>query len=216
MTETDRDRPLLVLASASPRRHELLGRFGVAFDVRPVDLDESPRAGEPADALVRRLAVSKATAGLEAAVEPEVVVLAADTVVVVDGRILGKPTDPDDAARMLRSLSGRAHEVLTGVAVAHRGGGDAGGGSPEVVLGAAVGVAVDVVTTEVTFAPLSDADVAWYVGSGEPLDKAGAYGIQGRGGIFVTAIDGSYDNVVGLPLAVTRVLLSDAGIDLVG
>ena len=216
---TDIDRLLLVLASASPRRRELLGRFGMPFEVRPVDLDESPLPAEVAGALVRRLAASKASAAIEAATEADLVVLAADTVVVVDGRILGKPTDPDDAVAMLRSLSGRTHQVLTGVAVAHRAGGGAGpavGDRSEVAIGSARGLAVDVVTTEVTFAALSDADVGWYVGTGEPLDKAGGYGIQGRGGIFVTAIDGSYDNVVGLPLAATRALLRDAGVDLVG
>jgi septum formation protein len=124
-----------------------------------------------------------------------VVVVGADTAVVVDGHLLGKPADDVDAARMLRLLSGRTHQVLTGVAVV------VGGRS----------TAVDVAVTEVTFAPLSDDDIAWYVASGEPVDKAGAYAVQGRGAVFVTSIFGSPDNVIGLPLALTRRLLELAG-----
>ena len=232
--------PLLVLASASPRRHELLGRLVRSFDVRPADIDETARDGESAQELVQRLAVDKAQAVAAAADEADIVVLGADTVVVVDGRILGKPADAADAASMLRSLSGRTHEVLTGLAVVRRGSvvapegadrpGDGPGapdgsdppghapgssdGSAAVALAPAISVQTEVVTTQVTFAAMSDADVAWYVATGEPLDKAGAYGIQGSGGAFVTSITGSYDNVVGLPLAVTRALLAEVGLEL--
>ena len=200
----------LILASASPRRAELLARFGVAFVVRPADVDETPRAGEGPERLVARLAEAKAAAGLHAA-RAEIgaargdhggaVVLAADTVVVIDDEILGKPVDGADAAAMLRHLSGRTHEVVTGVAVA------ATSTAEDAVL-------TDVVRTEVTFVELSEADIDWYVATGEPLDKAGAYGIQGLGGLFVAEIRGSYDNVVGLPLARTRAMLALAGIHL--
>jgi septum formation protein len=174
----------LVLASGSPRRRELLAQLGVAFRVVAPDVDETPRPGEAPRDLVRRLATAKA-----AAVDGDPV-LAADTTVEIDGEILGKPTDDDDARRMLRRLSGRAHKVHTGVAV--RAGGRRG---------------LDVVTTIVTFVPLQPAVVEWYVRTGEPLDKAGAYGIQGHGGIFVEHVRGSVSNVVGLPLtAVARLL----------
>lgn len=199
---------MLVLASGSPRRRGLLERFTADFVVRPADVDETTRAGEGPEDLVRRLATDKAQAGLDAAVEPDVVVLAADTVVAVDGEVLAKPTDHADARRMLRLLSARTHRVLTGVAVATR---VAGGRSS---VGPAAAVSVEVVATEVTFEELSEADVDWYVATDEPLDKAGAYGIQAVGGVFVSSIRGSYDNVVGLPLAVTRRLLADAGVDL--
>jgi septum formation protein len=178
----------LVLASGSPRRAQLLGHLGVAFEVRPADLDESVLPGEEARAYVERLARAKAAAvagGGE-------LVIAADTTVEVDGTILGKPVDRADAARMLRLLSGRTHRVHTGVAVADRS---------------------IIVTTEVRFVDLTEGEIAWYVGSGEPLDKAGAYAIQGAGGAFVAAIDGSASNVVGLPLAELVDLLRAAGFD---
>ncbi|CAN5906046.1 hypothetical protein BH23ACT2_BH23ACT2_14640 [soil metagenome] len=245
----------LVLASGSPRRGELLGRFGVAFEVRPVDLDESPLADEEPEDLVRRLAVAKAEAALATSGDSDVVVLAADTVVVVDGAVLGKPADRTEAATMLRRLSGRTHQVVTGVATAsrrshpggrptqaHRPPGSSDGsrddrGSGEVVsgevasgemasgemasggrdgdpaVGPAVTVAVAIAATAVTFVELTEADIAWYVATGEPFDKAGAYGIQGRGALFVASIRGSWDNVVGLPLVPTRRLLADAGLD---
>lgn len=227
--------PLLVLASASPRRRELLARFGRAFEVRPADVDETPQLGESAVDLVRRLALAKAEAAVAAAPEDRVLVLAADTVVVVDGEILGKPADGTDAAAMLGRLSGRTHRVLTGVAVAHRSNLDAadpndatdvvdgatgalgsadGGDGVAIGLGAAQTMAVEVEATEVTFVVLEQADIDWYVATGEPVDKAGAYGIQGKGGIFVSSIRGSYDNVVGLPLAVVRRLFADIGFDL--
>lgn len=171
--------------------------------MRPADVDETPRPGEPAVELVHRLALTKAEAGLDAASEPDVVVLAADTVVVLDDAILGKPVHAADAAAMLARLSGRTHRVLTGVAVARRTAAPAEGLAP------AQATAVEVEATEVTFVPLDPADIDWYVATGEPLDKAGAYGIQGVGGVFVSSIRGNYDNVVGLPLPTTRRLLAD-------
>lgn len=205
--------PTLVLASASPRRHELLGRLGAPFEVRVADVDETMRAGErPAD-LVRRLAVDKARAGLAAAPEPDVVVVGADTVVTIDLEVLGKPVDGTDAARMLRRLSGRTHRVLTGVAVARRRTVAPRSADPAVVVGAATSLDVEVVVTDVVFEDLADADVAWYVATGEPLDKAGAYALQGAGAVLVREVRGSPDNVIGLPLATTRRLLAAAGID---
>ena len=180
-------RALLVLASASPRRRELLALLGRPFTVRVADVVETPLPGESATARVERLAAAQATLVAEQ-LRSDHVVVGADTVVVLDGEILGKPVDARDAEAMLRRLQGRAHEVLTGVAVAQ-------------VDGADVVVSGFVDTTEVVFAPMSAADIAGYVSTGEPLDKAGAYGIQGLGGRWVERISGSYHNVVGLPLA---------------
>ncbi len=171
----------IVLASASPRRAALLTAAGFTFTVRVADVDETPYVDEAADALVQRLALTKAHAVPCAADE---VVLAADTTVVCDGAILNKPADAAEAARMLRRLSGRAHEVLTGVA-----------------LRAGDAVEAFVERTVVWMAPLDEDAIAWYVASGEPDGKAGAYGIQGLASRFVTRIDGSYANVVGLPVA---------------
>jgi septum formation protein len=178
----------VTLASQSPRRRELLAQLGLALDVRPAHADETPRPGEAPRAYVERLAREKARAVAGA------VVLGADTTVAVDGRILGKPDDAADAARMLRALSGRAHEVVTGVCVR-------AAGREEAVT----------VATEVLFAPLDEARIAWYVATGEPLDKAGAYAVQGAGGLFVREVRGSVSNVVGLPLAETLELLARAG-----
>ncbi len=185
--------PRLVLASASPRRRELLGGLGLDFDLRPVDIDETPLAGEPAEEYVLRLAEAKAEASAPA---PGELALAADTIVVVDGDLLGKPRDPDDARRMLERLSGREHRVLTGVAL--RG----PGGEPR-------RSAVD--STRVRFAELTGDEIAWYVASGEPLDKAGAYAVQGLGALFVDGIVGNHSNVVGLPLPRVYRLLRRAG-----
>jgi septum formation protein len=175
----------LVLASGSPRRRELLAQLGLTFRVVEPAVDEEPLPGEQPIAMVRRLAAAKAVA-----VEGDPV-LAADTTVEVDGEILGKPTDAADARRMLRRLSGRAHKVHTAVAV--RAGSE---------------LAVEVVTTIVTFVALQPAVIDWYVGTGEPLDKAGAYAIQGHGGIFVEHVRGSTSNVVGLPLTTVARLLT--------
>jgi septum formation protein len=171
----------LILASSSPRRAALLEAAGYAFDVRVAEVDETPRPGETAEALVRRLAQLKARAVLRAGHE---VVLAADTTVACAGLILNKPVDATDAAHMLRRLSGRDHEVFTGVTLRHAGG--------EETL---------VERTVVWFTAMSEEDIAWYVATGEPMGKAGAYGIQGRASRFVTRVDGSYTNVVGLPTA---------------
>lgn len=206
---------LLVLASASPRRRDLLERLGRPVEVRPADVDETPAQGEDPVDLVRRLAVVKAETVLDRAPEADVVVLAADTVVVLDGEVLGKPDDRAAAARMLARLSDRTHRVLTGVAVAARRPPSlARTASAE--LGPTSAVIAHVEATEVTFAPLTDAEISWYVATGEPLDKAGAYGIQGVGALWVPAIRGSWDNVVGLPLGVTRRLLAEAGLDVLG
>jgi septum formation protein len=187
--------PRLVLASRSPRRKELLEQLGVALDVRPADTDESVHPGEAPREYVLRVAREKARA-----VAGDVV-LAADTAVVLGGDVLGKPADADDARRMLRALSGTAHEVLTAVCVRR--------------AQAALTVEHDVVvSTRVRFARLSPAEIAWYVATGEPLDKAGAYAIQGSGGAFVLSVEGSVSNVVGLPLAETADLLRRAGFPL--
>ncbi len=171
----------LILASASPRRSALLAAAGFEFEVRVADVDETPLPDEAADALVVRLARLKARTVVAGAHE---IVLAADTTVACDGVILNKPDDDAHAAEMLRLLSGRAHEVFTGV-----------------TLRQAAREDTFVERTVVWFAPLRESDIAWYVASGEPLGKAGAYGIQGLASRFVTRVEGSYPNVVGLPTA---------------
>lgn len=185
--------PLLHLASRSPRRAELLRTLGVDFVTVDVEIDETPRADEAPAAYVHRLACAKAAAG-RARAPADVPVLAADTTVVLEHEILGKPRDAADAARMLSRLSGRWHAVFTGVALAR--------------------VTADcvVVETRVLFRPLHADEIARYWASGEPADKAGAYAVQGLGGAFVLRLDGSYSNVVGLPLAETITLLDRAGI----
>lgn len=189
----------LVLASASPRRAELLRAAGYIFDLVCTDLDESVRDGEAAALYVRRLAAEKSAAAaaviaMRAVPFPiaDVVILGADTAVVVDEQILGKPRDDGDAERMLRLLAGRAHAVVTGISL-RRGAYELG----------------RVVTTRVQFAALSDGDISWYLAAGEGRDKAGAYAIQGLASRFVTSIDGSYSNVVGLPVAAVHELLAD-------
>jgi septum formation protein len=183
----------LILASASPRRRELLGRICPAFTVVPADVDESLDPG-PVAAAVERLALRKARA--VAAGARDAVVLAADTVVVVDGVVLGKPAGPDEARAMLRRLRGRVHEVVTGVAVVDAAGREASRS----------------VTTRVLMAAYSDATLHAYAASGAPLDKAGAYAIQDRDGALVDGLAGSYTNVVGLPLEATRRLLGAFGV----
>jgi septum formation protein len=178
----------LILASSSPRRAALLTAVGYTFEVRVADVDETPHPGETGEVLVRRLADVKARA---VPCAPDELILAADTTVVCEGVILNKPEDEADAAAMLRRLSGRPHEVYTGVTLRRDGG--------EESL---------VERTTVWFASLSEEDIAWYVGSGEPLGKAGGYGIQGRASRFVTRVDGSYPNVVGLPVAQVAKLLA--------
>ncbi|HWR52237.1 MAG TPA: Maf family protein, partial [Bryobacteraceae bacterium] len=172
---------MLVLASRSPRRQEILATAGIPFSVRPADIDETALFGEPPRDHVLRLAREKAAA---VQARPGEIVLGADTVVVVEGEILGKPTDSTDATRMLGLLSGRVHEVLTGVC-----------------LRSERGLICDAETTRVRFVPLTPEDIDAYVGSGEPMDKAGAYAIQGLAGKFIDRIEGCYFNVVGLPVA---------------
>ena len=184
-----------MLASGSPRRAELLARLGLEPAIRPADVDETPRDREEPAALVSRLAGAKATAAATRGSGDEVV-LAADTVVVLDGAALGKPRDRDHAAAMLRALSGRTHQVVTGVSV----------------LRGEVAAATRV-TTSVTFRKLTEAELAWYLATGEPDDKAGGYGLQGAGAVLVDRVDGSDTNVIGLPLAQTVGLLRDVGVD---
>jgi septum formation protein len=186
----------IVLASASPRRRELLAQLGVDFTIATPDVDETPLPGEAPVVYVRRLARAKALA-VEA--PPGTLVIAADTTVDLDGQILAKPSGADEAAAMLRRLSARTHRVHTGVAV-HMG---------ERELD-------DVVTSLVTFTPLSAAAIEWYVATGEPLDKAGAYAVQGAGGVFVQRVRGSVSNVVGLPLHTVARLAAELGAPLVG
>ena len=183
--------PKLHLASTSPRRREILQSLGVDFDIVMVDTDEEPMQGEAPEELVLRLAIAKA----EAATDAEYV-LGSDTVVVLGDRILGKPIDADDAVSMLLALSGRSHSVLTGVALVTPGG-------TRSVLSA----------TEVRFREIGRDEAIRYWQSGEPADKAGAYGIQGIGGMFVEAINGSYSGVMGLPVFETVELLKSAGIE---
>lgn len=178
--------PRILLASASPRRLDLLRALGLSPEVRPADVDETLLPGEDPHEAAERLARAKA-AKVAADAPAGAVVLAADTIVVLDGEALGKPRDPDDARRMLRALRGRSHDVVTGVALARDG---------RLVSGRE--------TTEVVFAPMTDEEVEAYVASGEPADKAGAYALQGLGGLFVERIDGTPSNVIGLPLRLVR------------
>lgn len=182
-----------ILASASPRRKELLSLMGIPFTVRVPDVDERVLPGQSAYDVARGLARQKAEA--VAARFPESCVIAADTIVVVDEQILGKPRDEADAARMLRLLSGRGHRVVTGVCLMLDG-----------------RARVFSQETAVWFYPLSDEEIAAYISTGEPMDKAGAYGIQGRGALLVERVAGDYCNVVGLPVArLARALKEMAG-----
>jgi septum formation protein len=191
------DRPQVLLASRSPRRRELLGQLGLRFRVTDPEVDEAPLPGEAPDQYVRRVARDKARAGAAAAAGegPALPALGADTCVLLDGRVLGKPTDPEEALDMLTRLSGRSHLVLSGVAVA------------------ADGRLADALSrSAVQFRPLSAAECRAYVAHGEPLDKAGAYAIQGLGAMFVAHLEGSYSGVMGLPLFETARLLTGFGI----
>jgi nucleoside triphosphate pyrophosphatase len=195
----------LVLASASPRRQELLRNAGIPFVVQPTAIPEIPRDGEPAKACAERLAGEKALAVHRD--RPEDLVLGADTIVVVDGEMLGKPSDAEDAGRMLRRLSGRTHQVITGVCLIVTGAPETGSRKP------ATGVRdVRSETTLVTMGPLTDEDIRFYIATGEPMDKAGAYGIQGLASRWVLRIEGDYCNVVGLPVALVCAMLRDHGI----
>ncbi len=185
---------MLVLASASPRRAELLRAAGINFIVRVADIDETIQPHELPRDYVLRLAREKARAVAQA----DELTLGADTTVVINGQIAGKPVDAEDAKQMLRLLSGRWHEVLTAVSL---------------VRGA--GVLSDIASTRVKFAALSDAEIDWYVSTGEPMDKAGAYAIQGGAALFVERIEGSYSNVVGLPVQVVYRLAREMKVELI-
>ena len=187
--------PRLILASASPRRQALLTQLGLFPIVEPPAVDERPLPGEDARSLAARLARMKGSAIAARAANRDAVVLAADTVVALDGELLGKPTSPEDAMRMLRTLSGRTHSVISGLFVA----------SPR-------HMETQAVETRVRFRALSESQIRWYAATGEPLDKAGSYAIQGIGGAFVESIEGSHSNVIGLPLAETLNALDRAGL----
>ncbi len=183
---------MLYLASRSPRRSELLTRLEVAFQTLDIDIPEVRAAGEAPEAYVRRVALDKAQAGLaQVAGDPQAVVLGSDTEVVLGDRVYGKPVDADDAAAMLATLAGRTHRVITAVALAAHG-----------------RHTLEVVTSEVTFAPMSAAQIQAYVASGEPMGKAGAYAIQGGGERHISHLAGSFSGVMGLPLQQTAALLA--------
>jgi len=195
---------MLVLASASPRRRELLRNAGIAFTVQPADVDETPLSGEGARDCAERLAREKALKVWET--YPQDLVLGADTVVVVDGAMLGKPADAADATRMLRMLAGRTHEVITGVSLL------------KPILSDGCSVVSDQrlphsltssETTVVTMSDIPDQEILEYVATGEPMDKAGAYAIQGRASRWIPRIEGDYSNVVGLPVALVYRLLRE-------
>lgn len=188
---------MLVLASASPRRRELLTQAGYTFRVHPAHIPEDPLPGEEPIAYVTRLAREKAQAVFDqlAGTDSSLAVLGADTTVTLDDQILGKPESNDDAARMLRLLSGRTHRVITGVAL---------------VTAKSVEAAAEV--TSVWFRDVSDAEIAAYVATGEPMDKAGAYAIQGRAARWIPRVEGCYFNVVGLPIALVTRLLEERNV----
>lgn len=186
----------MILASQSPRRIELMREAGFDVQVIPADIDESARPGEGPFELVERLARAKAEAVSSAHAAPGETVVAADTIVALDGELLGKPADEADARRMLRALSGKTHQVATGVCIAH---------------GERIDSFVDI--TDVTFYELSDAEIDAYVATGEPMDKAGAYGIQGFGALLIEGIQGDYYNVMGLPVCRLGGILRQLGVD---
>jgi septum formation protein len=182
----------IILASASPRRQELLKNAGIALEVQPADIPEIPHGGEAPVAFAERMAREKARA-VRASI-PHRVILAADTVVAVDNEILGKPANTEDAVRMLRLLSGRTHAVTTGVCLTVQGRDD-----------------VRSETTAVEFSRMTEAEIRDYVATGEPMDKAGAYAIQGGASRWITRVDGDYNNVVGLPVELVLKMLKEAG-----
>ena len=186
--------PRLVLASASPRRAKILRTTGWDFEILPADVDEARRPGENAAAYVERVAREKAEAA--ALQVPDRLVLGADTIVLIDGKILGKPRDNEDARRMLRLLQDRRHQVMTGIAIVN------GNSSTSLVAHE---------STDVEFSPMTEDEIDWYVATGEPMDKAGAYAIQGMGARFIEGITGDYFNVVGLPLRLLYKLVRSGG-----
>ncbi len=185
-----------ILASQSPRRRQLLSSIGLVFDVMPSDIPEIHQPGEAPQDYVSRL--SREKAATIARRHPDAWIIAADTTVVLDNELLEKPDDADDAKRMLAAISGTTHVVYTGVTLQH-----AASGWND----------TQVAETNVHMLPLREQDIAWYVATGEPLDKAGAYAAQGIGGIFIDSIQGSFTNVVGLPLALLFQMLRRAGVD---
>ena len=194
----------LILASASPRRRELLGYFGLPFTVLPAPGPEEPPKEAEAEAGRTAWYLSREKARRVAQAHPQALVIGADTVVGINGQILGKPRDEDDARRMLRLLSGREHQVYTGVSLVRCG------VYPAVPSYSDTNLAM----TRVFFREMTDAEIDAYVATGEPMDKAGAYGYQGRAGLFVERIEGDYYNVVGLPLCLLGNMLSKAGVKL--
>ena len=190
---TAADLTAIILASGSPRRRELLEQLGLTFEVTPPDVDESPLTGEVPAEYVGRIALDK----VNAVVAPDALVIAADTTVEIDGAIIAKPIDIADAREMLRRLSGRTHAVHTGVAIRR---GDR--------------CVTATVTSLVTFLALSDEIIDWYVTTGEPLDKAGAYAIQGAGAVLVEGVEGSVSNIIGLPLHKVVELATQLGVNL--
>ena len=187
--------PQFYLASASPRRRQLLEQLGLRFEVLSVDVDESPKAGEGPQDYVLRVATLKAQAAVARLGSPSLPVLAADTTVVLEGAILGKPKDRDDAIQMLTRLGGRQHQVLSAVALWNRG-----------------ALATALSESWVRFRSIDPTEAGAYWDTGEPRDKAGAYGIQGAGAVFVESLEGSYSGVMGLPLFETAALLGKAGV----
>lgn len=185
----------LILASGSPRRRELLGGIGIGFDVVVSDVEEKQEPGELVDEYVRRLARDKGAA--VAATHPDAWVLSADTVVFIDGQVLEKPVSRADAAAMLGRIAGREHVVYTGVALQHTHSGF---------------LEDTVISSKVRMIELTAEEISWYVDTGEPMDKAGSYAVQGIGAMFIESIDGSYSNVVGLPLSVVYAMLKRAGV----
>ncbi len=182
---------MLILASSSPRRRELLTQAGLTFSIEAANIDEARHPNEPATEYVQRLALEKAQAIHHR--HPHATILGADTTVVLNGEIMNKPTSREDATRMLRALAARTHQVYTGIAV---------------VTPTAQRTHLE--STDVTFSPIDEADLTQYVASGDPLDKAGAYGIQGYAARWIPRIAGDYFNVVGLPIAATLRLLREA------
>jgi len=199
-SDSNRNTPVVILASASPRRQELLRQIGVSFQTVEPDVDETPGHNESADAFVLRLALEKARVGLRMARERGLngaPVLGADTCIVFDGEILGKPDDREHGIAMLTRLAGRSHEVLTGVALVDDG-------REQQVIS----------RSRVTFAHLSPDEIAAYWDTGEPADKAGAYAVQGRAATFIERIEGSYSGIVGLPLFEVAHMLKNLGMQL--
>jgi septum formation protein len=196
--DTDRTLTSVVLASASPRRQELLRQIGLPYVVVVPSVNETPRSGEPADDFVTRLALDKACQGKSLAAERGLAtlpVLGADTCIVLDREILGKPLDRDDGIAMLQRLAGRSHEVLTGIAVVRQ----------EIQH-------VAISRNKVTFGPMSDREITAYWDTGEPADKAGAYALQGKAAAYIERIEGSYSAIVGLPLFELTQILKTLGI----